>query len=234
MGGERLGGDVLPLRSGILHGRDETGVHPHPFLADHFLTVRRQGIKKNEKGKKMETENIGTENMKAESMGAAAPVSASPVPEKSAPPSRSSSSKTYKAVRSASLSSTWDPRFVIVDEATGEVLDDAQGYGYKSAQNAYAAWSYKTRSPEKKAKAERIDNWLRENKTFDSRMTQCSFYAFEDGTDLTAKDVKVLLAEGADEGDLVGEVPGTAAEILRAWNSGNFRKNRRKKNKKRK
>lgn len=41
--------------------------------------------------------------------------------------------KTIKAVRSEQLSSSYDDRFVIVDLETGEILDDAQGYGYKSA-----------------------------------------------------------------------------------------------------
>lgn len=35
-----------------------------------------------------------------------------------------------------------ETRFVIVDDETGEVLDNAQGYGYKSAQNAYRGWNY--------------------------------------------------------------------------------------------
>jgi hypothetical protein len=34
-------------------------------------------------------------------------------------------------------------RFRCIDEVTGKVLDDAQGYGYKTAKNAYAAFSYK-------------------------------------------------------------------------------------------
>jgi len=39
-----------------------------------------------------------------------------------------------------------ETRYVIVDDETGEVLDDAQGYGYKSVQNAYRGWSYKSKS----------------------------------------------------------------------------------------
>lgn len=36
-------------------------------------------------------------------------------------------------------------RYRIVSTETGEILDDAQGYGYKSAQKAYAAYAYKHR-----------------------------------------------------------------------------------------
>ena len=40
-------------------------------------------------------------------------------------------------------------RFRIVSAETGEVLDDAQVYGYKTMQKAYAAWAYKTRDKTK-------------------------------------------------------------------------------------
>lgn len=34
-------------------------------------------------------------------------------------------------------------RYIIVDEITSEVLDDAQGYGYRSEEKALAAYRYK-------------------------------------------------------------------------------------------
>lgn len=37
-------------------------------------------------------------------------------------------------------------RYIIIDSDTGEVFDDAQGYGYKTAQKAYAAFSWKKQS----------------------------------------------------------------------------------------
>lgn len=37
-------------------------------------------------------------------------------------------------------------RYRIINEENGSVLDDAQGYGYKSAQNAYKAFGYKTKT----------------------------------------------------------------------------------------
>lgn len=50
-----------------------------------------------------------------------------------------------RVVASAPLSSSGDARrYVVVDAATGEIVDDAQGYGYKSAQNAYRAHAYKS------------------------------------------------------------------------------------------
>lgn len=34
-------------------------------------------------------------------------------------------------------------RWIIVDTSTGQILDDAQGFGYKSATNAYRAYGFK-------------------------------------------------------------------------------------------
>jgi hypothetical protein len=47
-------------------------------------------------------------------------------------------------------------RYVIKDMETGMIVDDAQGYGYKSAQKAYAGWAYKSRDKSRDAeKAEK-------------------------------------------------------------------------------
>lgn len=35
-----------------------------------------------------------------------------------------------------------DVRYAVYDSETGELLDDAQGYGYKSAEKAVRAWRY--------------------------------------------------------------------------------------------
>ena len=45
--------------------------------------------------------------------------------------------------------STTEIRYHIVSVDTGEVLDDAQGYGYKTAQKAYVGYSYKNRDKSK-------------------------------------------------------------------------------------
>lgn len=34
-------------------------------------------------------------------------------------------------------------RYVMIDTATGEVVDDAQGYGFETAVKAYKCWGYK-------------------------------------------------------------------------------------------
>lgn len=78
--------------------------------------------------------------------------------------------KAYEVVESPELSSSWDPRFVIVDVDTGEILDDAQGYGYKSRQKAHAAYGYKNRDKSKdrlkKKKKQVVIDWCKQHKKF--------------------------------------------------------------------
>lgn len=79
--------------------------------------------------------------------------------------------KNYKVIYSEGLSELGDPRYVIVNPDTGELLDDAQGYGYKSAQKAHAAFAYKnqTRSERKakEVKKKTIEKWLKSHKDFE-------------------------------------------------------------------
>lgn len=51
--------------------------------------------------------------------------------------------QSYKIIESKTLSLPYESRFVIADAKTGEVLDDAQGYGFKSVQAAELAAEYK-------------------------------------------------------------------------------------------
>lgn len=79
--------------------------------------------------------------------------------------------KYLKAVRSDELSSLYDERFVMIDIRTGEVLDDAQGYGYKTKTKAFAAFCYKrdhSKSDIKKKKAIKntIKKWLEKHQDF--------------------------------------------------------------------
>lgn len=68
-------------------------------------------------------------------------------------------SKNIKAIKSEVLSSRCSERFVIVDTETGEILDDAQGFGYKSAPKAYAAYNYKNKSD--KEKLDKMEHYVK-------------------------------------------------------------------------
>ena len=41
-------------------------------------------------------------------------------------------------------------RFVLVDTETGEIVDDAQGYGYTSAAGAHRAYGWKSKHRRRK------------------------------------------------------------------------------------
>lgn len=88
-----------------------------------------------------------------------------------------------------------EPRFAIADARTGEILDDAQGYGYKSRQKAYAAWGWKNRSPEKVKKEKRILAWYRKNKKFSDELGEISLYALKDREKVTDGDIVRIIEE---------------------------------------
>ena len=51
-----------------------------------------------------------------------------------------------KAVECDLYSNGNDERYIIIDTDTGEVLDDANGYGFKTAQGAHRCWGYKSKN----------------------------------------------------------------------------------------
>lgn len=120
-----------------------------------------------------------------------------------------------KVIVSPSLSKGYDRRYVVVDETTGEVLDDAQGYGYKTAQNAHRAYSYKSAPPKKKAQrnaVERnVERWCAAHKAFMSDLEQAMFYAMKDGDSFTKAGVEQLLAEHGLE------LPFSVHDLMRHW-----------------
>ena len=113
-------------------------------------------------------------------------------------------------------------RFCIVSTDTGEILDDAQGYGYKTAQKAYAAYAYKTRDKskdkEKLAKKNHIRQWMKEHKSFVRAMDDTAFEIAKGtwGPDdkFNAKLVGEMLKDYGLEPDF------SASELLKVWQKG--------------
>lgn len=122
-------------------------------------------------------------------------------------------------IESANLSSEYDKRYVVVDKDSGQVLDDAQGYGYKSIQKAYAAYSYKTRDKskdaEKRARKKHILSWLKEHEDFAGLMEAIAFDSVKCGEPFNAATVKQMLKENNLDTDF------TAGELLRVWRTQN-------------
>ena len=108
----------------------------------------------------------------------------------------------YIVAKSAKLSKRYEPRYVIVDEETGEILDDANGYGYKTGQAAHKGWAYKSKPREEKDKINKqhliIINWIKENKKIVSRLEDLYFYTFKDGVEVTNKDVEDVIGKHED------------------------------------
>lgn len=127
--------------------------------------------------------------------------------------------KNYTVEKSDRLSKPYEPRYVVVD-LKGTILDDAQGYGYKSVKNAYAAFAYKNTSKKDKAKIEEkkkiVKKWCKEHKSFVRGLEQFAFEIYKGswGPDdkFDAKFVKKCLEENG-----YTDLPFTATEFLKYW-----------------
>jgi len=80
--------------------------------------------------------------------------------------------KDIKVIKSEELSSAFDNRFIIINIHTGEILDDAQGYGYKTIEKAFAVFYYKKNNKKSDAKKKKtlkrtIERWLDKNEDFE-------------------------------------------------------------------
>ena len=83
--------------------------------------------------------------------------------------------KNIAIIQSPKLSKPGDMRYIVINEDTGETLDDAQGYGYKSELNAKRAWGYQNShaslsSPKSKKQRKKCD------------IPKSAPYAFTDGS----------------------------------------------------
>ena len=115
-----------------------------------------------------------------------------------------------------------ETRYRIVSTETGEVLDDAQGYGYKTAQKAYAAWGYKNRDrskdKEKSKRTKRIKQWIKDHPSFVEEMEVCAFEIAKGSWGPDAKfDAKLVWEMLKNEG-LAIDFP--VVELIRVWQKG--------------
>ena len=101
--------------------------------------------------------------------------------------------------------------------------NDAQGYGYRTPQKAYAGYSYRIRSQEDKAryaqKEREIFAWMKQNPKFVEAMDIEAFDvmkgAYGPGYTFGAKEVKKMLDNFGFSG-----LPFTAGELIRCWERG--------------
>ena len=129
----------------------------------------------------------------------------------------------YNVIYSPILSREYDKRYVVVDKE-GNLLDDAQGYGYKSIRNAHAAFRYKNRDKskdaEKRKREEEVFSWMRKHKEFIGLMEEIAFECAKGsyGGPFNASVVKDLLKQNG-----YTDVPFTPGFLLRCWQKGEKR-----------
>ena len=127
--------------------------------------------------------------------------------------------RNITVIEDKSLSKQYEKRYIVIDEDTGEILDDAQGYGYKSVQKAYAAYNYKNRDKskdrEKAARKNHIRQWMKKHKSFIKLMDQIAFEIEKGSWGPNDKFNAALVKEMLKENNL--EIDFTANELLKEW-----------------
>jgi hypothetical protein len=104
-------------------------------------------------------------------------------------------------------------RYAIADPETGEILDDAQGYGYKSRKKAYAGWSYTNRDKSKDPHFKKIKRWFKskQNEELLEAIEEALIYAYEEGQKFTADDLYIIIQ---NQGIMTTY---TAKDLYRVW-----------------
>ena len=142
--------------------------------------------------------------------------------------------KKYKAV---AITVTHKPvdEFDLVNHEIRYVIKDteAQGYGYKTAQKAYAGWSYKNRDKskdrERAAKELVIEKWMKENKSFIKLLDTLAFEIWKDSYGSDKVDTKFVIELLKENG--YKDLPFTAKELLKYWEKGPMYSRRKRKTK---
>jgi hypothetical protein len=104
---------------------------------------------------------------------------------------------SVRVVVGTALWDRFEKRCVVLDAATGDIVDDARGYGYKAAQDAHRGHAYKTMPPKRKrqrdAAGRQVRRWCRAHPEFMQHVEGAMFYALTDGVNLTGADVPAML-----------------------------------------
>lgn len=107
-------------------------------------------------------------------------------------------------------------RYVIIDADTGEVFDDAQGYGYKTKQKAYAAYNYKNRPKDAFKQDEetrrRVQEYCRTHKSVVDNIGAFMLDELKCGNKLTAEQLSDFLSE-----EVRAEMGFSVKDLLKYW-----------------
>lgn len=107
--------------------------------------------------------------------------------------------QNYKVVEDQSLGDEYEKRYIVVDSETGEVLDNAQGYGYKSVQNAYKCFGYKSKHKNTKLHSrktkELVKGFIKKHEDIFENLSEIMFISLKDGDEFSDEDIKNYLKE---------------------------------------
>ncbi|WP_304684001.1 hypothetical protein [Ileibacterium valens] len=105
----------------------------------------------------------------------------------------------YMAVLDQELSQSTDRRYVIIDPITNEILDDSQGFGYKSIQKAYEGFEYRCQSKTERDRQiqirNRISQLLLERNGLSLQLEQLCFEKMPAKVLIQAEDITGILEE---------------------------------------
>ena len=129
-----------------------------------------------------------------------------------------------KVIEDNTLTKGYDKRYVVIDTDTGELLDNAQGYGYRSIQKAYAAYSYKTRDKskdkEREEKTKIIKKWMKEHKDFVELMNKISWEIAKGSWGPDDKFNTKFVQDMIKENNL--SINFKVSELLKVWEKGHL------------
>ena len=90
-------------------------------------------------------------------------------------------------------------RYMLIDADTGEIVDDAQGYGYHTKQKAHAAWNYQhagsKRKRNRKQNEKKNKEFLKVHKNFEDDWAQICLDCYKNEKEPTYDDFKMLVDE---------------------------------------
>ena len=122
-------------------------------------------------------------------------------------------------IEDRNISKEYDRRYVVVNKITGEILDNAQGYGYKTKQKAYSAYAYKNRDKskdkERQARINHIREWMKEHEQFVEAMDTFAFEIMKGSWGEKAKFDSKFVKEMLEENNI--ETDFTPNELLKVW-----------------
>lgn len=103
----------------------------------------------------------------------------------------------YIVIKSEELSDVYEPRYVVVDTETGEIVDNAQGYGYRTREKAFKAWGYKQNLKKNQARDKQLKSevkcFIKKHKGIFNQLDDMLFEAAKCGEDVKNKEIAEFL-----------------------------------------